>query len=541
MQLTLDGSLVGVVGDGVRPPRFERLLWAALSAERTSLIRLAAMALVGALFGLVLPQVSRLAIDEALPTTSPRMLLVLSLSLLLIGAHQAWAGWIQDATATLLGATVERASQETLLGALLGSDRERLGPRDAGWLSETLGGASAVVHAYVSTFVALLMEGLFGLACLGWLLSTSPSLAALVALISLGICGISWSLVPAEARLAKLALDASSVERELLNVLVSSLASLRGSFCTERLGERWRSTLRASTLAETEHQRAATRRGLLVSGSERVLGIGITVWAVYRCLDTGLGIGEMMLTTTLAAGLSGSILGLGGSFLEFRALEPQFERINLLLAEGPVSGSANEDVLETDDSLTLDGVWFRYADDPRWVVGDRHWQVPRGAFIQLDSPSGSGKSTLLRLMAGLITPARGTIRIFGIEASRARSRVLYVPQNCSLLETSIGENLKLLSGASSEAIERVAERTGLSRLLETLPMGLETLVAARGQNLSSGQRQLIVLTAAFASERPVLLLDESMSQIDEATRSRLDWKALLRDRTVIVVDHGHAL
>ena len=73
-------------------------------------------------------------------------------------------------------------------------------------------------------------------------------------------------------------------------------------------------------------------------------------------------------------------------------------------------------------------------------------------------------------------------------------------------------------------------------------MGEETRVAAQGQNLSSGQRQLILLTAAFASHREVLLLDESTGQIDVQTRSRFDWAALTRGRTVIWVEHdqgGH--
>jgi len=79
-------------------------------------------------------------------------------------------------------------------------------------------------------------------------------------------------------------------------------------------------------------------------------------------------------------------------------------------------------------------------------------------------------------------------------------------------------------------------------MLESLPMGEETRVAAQGQNLSSGQRQLILLTAAFASHREVLLLDESTGQIDVQTRSRFDWAALTRGRTVIWVEHdqgGH--
>jgi ABC-type bacteriocin/lantibiotic exporter with double-glycine peptidase domain len=128
--------------------------------------------------------------------------------------------------------------------------------------------------------------------------------------------------------------------------------------------------------------------------------------------------------------------------------------------------------------------------------------------------------------------------VFGNDPRQARDLVLYVPQHCELFEASIADNLRLLSSAEPAELERVARLTGLSRLLGELPMGMETPVAARGQNLSSGQRQLIVLTAAFASRRPVLLLDEATSQIDAAARSRIDWKALQENRTIVAVEHG---
>jgi len=57
-------------------------------------------------------------------------------------------------------------------------------------------------------------------------------------------------------------------------------------------------------------------------------------------------------------------------------------------------------------------------------------------------------------------------------------------------------------------------------------------------NIGRGQRQLIILTAAFASDRPVLLLDESLSQIDARSRRRMNWPALIENRTVVAVEHA---
>src|SRR4029079_7644573 len=109
-------------------------------------------------------------IAESLPTAPPPMVLALSAGAVLVGAHQAWAGWIEDRTSTALGARIERSPLDTLFGAFLGSDYSLLRQRDAGWMGDTLGGASGVVYGYVSTFVTFVTQGAFALAYLGLLL-----------------------------------------------------------------------------------------------------------------------------------------------------------------------------------------------------------------------------------------------------------------------------------------------------------------------------------------------------------------------------------
>jgi ATP-binding cassette, subfamily B, bacterial len=527
----------------VSPVRsFQGLLFEALLRQRVLLCELAALAMFGALLGLGLPQISRMVIDEALPTAAPRMLLVLTACAVCVGAHQAWAGWLEDRATTELGARLEHGVLGTLLGALLDTDFTIARKRDAGWVGDTLGGASGVVNAYVGSFSSLVTQGCFALACLGVLLGSSPAAAATVTLASLGISVLTVGFVRWESGLARLALDASSRQKELLNGLVSSLAAVRALFGTDRLGAVWAAALRDSALASCRRARAATARGVAVGGATRLLGVGITIWGVYRCLDNQLGIGEMLLTTSMAAGLSGSLLGMANAWIGYRALAPQFERLNELLGAAPARGPGRtrEPSTLTEDRVLLEGVWFRYAEDARWVLSDHSYSVERGQHVRLSAPSGSGKSTALRLSAGLLAPERGQVRVFGNDPRAARDLVLYVPQHCELFEASIADNLRLLSGATSEALERVSSLTGLSELLGELPMGIETPVAARGQNLSSGQRQLIVLTAAFASTRPLLLLDEATSQIDAAARRRINWKALTENRTVIAVEHGEA-
>jgi ATP-binding cassette, subfamily B, bacterial HlyB/CyaB len=356
--------------------------------------------------------------------------------------------------------------------------------------------------------------------------------------VSLALALVSYLFAGVEAQCVKTELDRSSVEQSRLHVLVNTLASLRGLFASERMGREWSASVSDTGQASLRSARVAAYRSIAIAIGEQVLSTGIMVWAVIQCFNASLSIGSMIFLISTASGLSGSVLAVTGVVVGFRALQPNLERVNELLDGAARSQPDNPRPVLMDDCIRFDRVTLRYTPEAPCVFTDHDWHVERGKVIHLQSASGTGKTSLLRMIAGLVTPTRGRVTVFGVDAAQARSLVLYVPQHCRLFEASIRENLEILSGASAAEIRRVAHLTGLDELLRRLPMGEETPVSSGGQNLSSGQRQLIVLTAAFATSRPVVLLDEATSQIDLETRRRCQWAPLLAGRTVIRVEHG---
>jgi ABC-type bacteriocin/lantibiotic exporter with double-glycine peptidase domain len=176
--------------------------------------------------------------------------------------------------------------------------------------------------------------------------------------------------------LTRRALDASSRQRQQLNGLVSSLVSVRGLFATQRLGRAWSAALREAIALSTRRAHAAALRGVVTSGASRLLGVCITVWGVYRTVQSQLGVGEMLFVTSMSAGLAGAILAIGNTCIGFVALAPQFERMNELLAAAPAQPHSRQPVRQMDPEIVVDAVWYRYADGARWVLQDAH---PRAA------------------------------------------------------------------------------------------------------------------------------------------------------------------
>jgi ABC-type bacteriocin/lantibiotic exporter with double-glycine peptidase domain len=297
---------------------------------------------------------------------------------------------------------------------------------------------------------------------------------------------------------------------------------------------------------------------------QRLLPITVLIWSGYRALSGDLSLGSLVAALQAIFGFGDAAVRLQDVSMRLWALRGDLRRIRSVLAvpEDPkVRGAARPSALESEapsaqpsapgqgrsessdevaDAVRLDNVWFRYDKHASWALANVSLHVRRGSVHHLIGKSGCGKSTLLRLLAGLYAPEQGTIMLAGRAPESARGLVAYLPQNAALVQGTLHDNLRLLSGGASDArIAHAAAKTGLDRLLGALPMGEFTIVGAGASSLSGGQRQLVLLTACVASTRPIVLLDEAFAHLDPLLRDRLSLEALFLDerRTVISVTH----
>ena len=507
-----------------------------LLEQRGGVLRVLALSAFGALMGLAMPYASTLAIDIALPDASPRMLLAASLGVVLLVAYQAWNGWLHSLAEVAVSSAVERGTLLQVFSSVVRAEYDMLRKQRSGSMGITMSSAATAVHSYVGNLVALTTQVAFAIAYFIVLANSSMLVAALVIVAELVLAWLSISFASLEAVQTRVLLERNAEQQQLLHSFLSALNSLRGMFGAERLGKSFSAKVSEMGGLSLRVARNRAIQAVVSSIGSQGLSTGIMVWAVCQCFDGVLSLGAMMFLISACGSLSSAIKALVGIFCSFRGLAPHMERVDRVLAAR--SSARHAPAMWTSQEIRIDQVSFRYSADSRWVVQNQSLSIQQGELFNMQSPSGTGKTTLLRMIAGLMQPTQGKVSIFGVDASRAQGAVLYVPQHCPLFETSIRENLELMSGVSYAEVCKVAPLTGLIHMLQGLPMREETLLQAQGLNLSSGQRQLIVLTAAFASPRPVLLLDEATSQVDVASRARIDWDALRKGRTIVRVEHG---
>ncbi len=164
---------------------------------------------------------------------------------------------------------------------------------------------------------------------------------------------------------------------------------------------------------------------------------------------------------------------------------------------------------------------------------------PRGQLSTLLGPSGCGKTTLLKIIAGLIQPDRGEIRVKGQVVHGPGPERAFVFQDFALLPwADVLRNVAFgleLRGMAREEREEIARR----HIAEAGLCGFES---AYPSQLSGGMRQRVGLARALAVDADIILMDEPFSSVDEQTRRKFqeDLLDMLRDRgkTVIFVTHS---
>jgi putative ABC transport system ATP-binding protein len=172
---------------------------------------------------------------------------------------------------------------------------------------------------------------------------------------------------------------------------------------------------------------------------------------------------------------------------------------------------------------------YRSGTEPLTVLRDVDLQIAARDFVAIVGPSGSGKTTLLGLLAGLDTPATGTVELAGqslndlTEDGRARFRAAnigFVFQTFQLVPTLTAvENVLVpleLAGAPGSTRE-LDDRAGalLTRV------GLGDRLGHYPQQLSGGEQQRVALARAFASEPKILFADEPTGNLDGETGGRI--------------------
>ena len=518
---------------------FASALLAVVTQQHGLLLHLLAVTLGVAGLGLLSPWLTHQVMAHALAERAPSLLSSLVLALVLASLMRAWLSWLRTRARLSMETHLTHAAGQFLFRRAVALPYAEHQARGLGTLLAALGAGEVVSRTVAQLGVGPALDVLLALVYLIVLASCAPVVAA--ALLALAAVGCVVSLLLSRRVVAQQAreLEQSARSRVRLHELLSGIATVKAEHAERQGLARWLDTMLHERALSLGKELTQSTLALWLSTVERVGRACVLGWSAIAVIGGELTVAELVYVGMLCEGFLASVSALCQAATFVWGARAHLDRVDELVQVEPAlnSGFERPRALPADPAIQLSDVWFRYGPDKPWILRGYNLTVQHGEQLTLRGPSGMGKTTILRLIAGLYRPERGTVSVLGRDPARERGALAYLPQQAQLLSGSLRDNLEQLSGASLERVAKACELTGIEQWIATLPMKLETVVSPGGGNLSGGQRQWVVLTAAAASERPVLLMDESLSQLDHVVRQKLEPHVLFAGKTVVSVAH----
>lgn len=521
-------------------PATQHPLWGLVRPFRPQFVQMAWLSLLTNVLMLV-PTLYMLQLYDRVMLSRNTLTLVavtaLTAGLLLL---MAGADWLRNLYAIKTGVCFDLTYGKQIFSAIFDTQRSQR--------------QSAVQSLQQLTMVRQFMtgQGLFAMLDMPWsvvyiavLFVLHPVLGATAVVFCLTQCAVAFwnqSVIAAPAQQAQQAKQQTEhfIQQKISHVQTSHVLGM-----SQTLRQRWQSLLSEQSHAESLWLAASDRSQFVnkwVRYTMQSLMLAIAAWLTVK---GQISVGSMIASNVLIARALQPFDVIVHSWRQWLQANTAAAELQLILdhREKNLTASLAVQPLQRPYHIQLDAVSVELQS--RSILKGVHLSIPPGRLLCIMGPSGSGKSTLARLLVGVVSPQTGSYQInqTAIQAHHARTLLTdvgYLPQQVSLLEGTIAENVARFGELASQPIIQACQRVGLHEAILRLPQGYDTRLDEQGLPLSGGQRQLLGLARAIYKEPPLLVLDEPNASLDEFGEARLmellqALKAL--NTTIVVVTH----
>ena len=280
---------------------------------------------------------------------------------------------------------------------------------------------------------------------------------------------------------------------------------------------------------------------------QQFAGMAIIVAGVYSIIAGDLSVGALVACYMLGSRVLAPLGQIAGLITRYQQARLTMTSTDALMAL-PQERQDKQRPLERTQlhgALDVRQVTFSYPGQSTPALSKVSLRLAPGERVGIIGRSGSGKSTLARLLMAFYTPDEGQILLDNLDLRQLdvadlRHQIGYVAHDLPLLAGSLRDNLTLGARYVNDVrMLEVAELSGVSELARQHPQGFDRPVGERGQLLSGGQRQAVLLARAMLLDPPILLLDEPTSAMDntseEILRNRL--QSWAQGKTMLLITH----
>jgi ATP-binding cassette subfamily B protein len=337
---------------------------------------------------------------------------------------------------------------------------------------------------------------------------------------------------------------AAAVDGEMVDV-INNMPLVRAFCGLSYEHDRFDATVNRELRARGRSLRYLEKLRLTHAAVTVVLTISLLAWAIMLWQRGEATTGDVVLVCTLGLSILNATRDLAVALVDVTQHVARLSEATatLLVPHELRDHPKAEPLVRAGAAIVFNKVTFRYPGGLK-VFDKFSLRINAGQRVGLVGQSGGGKSSLFVLLQRFYDVDQGHIAIDGqniaqVTQQSLRQAISVVPQDISLFQRSIMENIRY--GRPTATDDEVLRAATAARcdFIEALPQGFATMAGDRGVNVSGGQRQRIAIARAFLKDAPILLLDEATAALDseseEAIREALG--RLMRGRTVIAIAH----
>ncbi|RDI59970.1 type I secretion system permease/ATPase [Microvirga subterranea] len=270
--------------------------------------------------------------------------------------------------------------------------------------------------------------------------------------------------------------------------------------------------------------------------------VTVMAFAAWLVIRHDISPAAIFASSILLGRSLGPVEGAIGTWKAVTTVRLGYARLQRLMTAAPPNGPGMW-LPRPKGELSLEQVYYTPPGADSSALRRVTLDLKSGEVLGVVGPSGAGKSTLGRLIAGIITPSSGHVRLDGADMSvwmgaGGHGHFGYLPQDVELFGGSVRDNIARLQDSPSEDVIAAATLVGLHETIMRLPQGYDTDIGEGGSRLSGGQRQRLGLARAFFGDPRLVVLDEPNASLDQDGEDALRQAILeMRDRgaTVVVI------
>ncbi|PZE20713.1 ABC transporter ATP-binding protein [Paenibacillus xerothermodurans] len=516
---------------------------------RWQLAVIVALALAGAVIGLIPPLVMKEVIDTAIPSGDKKLLLQLIAMLVLLPLASGLLGVWQNHQNTKVAQGVMRDLRRSLFANLQRQSMRFFTDAKSGEIIQRLTGDVQAVQNVVTTLVVsavtqavVVVTTIIILFALDWRLAVLATV--ILPLFILPVRKVSQLRKQLRAETQRVRGDMASQLGEIFGV---SGAMLTRIFQQEPQQVKHFAEMNEKVMNLELRLNLVGRWYGMVLGVLGPLGTAlIFLYGGWNVVEGVMTIGEIVAFTAYLGRLYGPVstllnlqvevataLGVFQRIFEYQDLEPD-------VADVPHAAS----LPRVGGEIAYHNVSYRYGQD-KYALHDVSFTALPGEAVAIVGPSGAGKSTLIGMLARVIDPTEGMVTLDGrnvkdVTLSSLRAQVAFVTQESFLFHATVGENLRFARpDATDEELMSACRKAHIHETIAAMPQGYDTMVGERGHRLSGGERQRLAIARAILKDPRILVLDEATSHLDSESESFVQaaLEELMRGRTTLVIAH----